>query len=99
MGKQLRAYIYIYIYNEKEFALFCTTSNVVLELFSNRRRHYYILFISSTGTFKLKKKDLQHDGFDPVKIKDKLYYLNSSGTYEHLNEEIYNHICTGKIRL
>lgn len=55
--------------------------------------------VDLTGTFKLKKRDLQHDGFDPVKIKDKLYYLNPAGMYEHLNEEIYNHICTGKIRL
>ncbi|PSN39833.1 Long-chain fatty acid transport protein 4 [Blattella germanica] len=52
-----------------------------------------------TGTFKLKKKDLQADGFDPVKIKDKLYYLDSTGSYEALTEEAYNHICTGKIRL
>lgn len=43
--------------------------------------------------------DLQNDGFDPVQIKDKLYYMNSSGAYECLTEEIYNHILSGKIKL
>jgi hypothetical protein len=57
------------------------------------------LLVSLIGTFKLIKRDLQHDGFDPVTIKDKLYYLNPSGAYEHLTEEIYNHISAGKIRL
>jgi hypothetical protein len=47
----------------------------------------------------MKKLDLQHDGFDPVQIKDMLYYLNTSGAYERLTEEIYNQIMSGKIRL
>ncbi|XP_023713297.2 long-chain fatty acid transport protein 4 isoform X1 [Cryptotermes secundus] len=55
--------------------------------------------VELTGTFKLKKRDLQREGFDPLKIEDKLYYLNPSGMYELLTEEIYVHIITGKIRL
>jgi hypothetical protein len=47
----------------------------------------------------MKKMDLQSDGFDPVKIKDKLYYWNTSQAYESLTEEIYNQIQSGKIRL
>ncbi|KAJ4449471.1 hypothetical protein ANN_00870 [Periplaneta americana] len=55
--------------------------------------------VDLTGTFKLKKRDLQQDGFDPVTIKDKLYFMSSSASYETLTEEIYNNIFTGKIRL
>ncbi|GAB6024394.1 hypothetical protein CHUAL_009560 [Chamberlinius hualienensis] len=41
--------------------------------------------IPMTGTFKLKKLELQEDGFDPRKCgSDKLYYLNSSKDYETL---------------
>jgi hypothetical protein len=47
----------------------------------------------------MKKTDLQHDGFDPVQINDKLYYWNTSETYESLTEEVYNQIQSGKIRL
>lgn len=56
-------------------------------------------FVSLTGTYKMKKLDLQREGFDPVQIKDKLYYWNTSETYESLTEEIYNQILSGKIRL
>jgi len=47
----------------------------------------------------MKKLDLQRDGFDPVQIKDKLYYWNTSEAYESLTEETYNQILSGKIRL
>jgi len=47
----------------------------------------------------MKKLDLQRDGFDPVQIKDKLYYWNTCDAYESLTEEIYNHILSGKIKL
>lgn len=52
-----------------------------------------------TGTFKLKKKDLQEDGFDIKKITDPIYFLDNSGVYVKLTEEIYNNILEGKIRL
>ncbi|CAK9830306.1 Long-chain fatty acid transport protein 4 [Anthophora retusa] len=52
-----------------------------------------------TGTFKLKKKDLQMDGFDIKKITDPIYFLESSGVYVKLTEQIYNNIHEGKVRL
>ncbi|XP_014478383.1 PREDICTED: long-chain fatty acid transport protein 4 [Dinoponera quadriceps] len=51
-----------------------------------------------TGTFKLKKKDLQQDAFDIKKIKDPVYFLNK-GTYVRMTDEFYNDILHGKIRL
>ncbi|XP_033184550.1 fatty acid transport protein 3 isoform X1 [Bombus vancouverensis nearcticus] len=51
------------------------------------------------GTFKLKKKDLQEDGFNIKKVSDPIYFLDNSGVYVKLTEEIYNNILDGKIRL
>lgn len=51
-----------------------------------------------SGTFKLKKKDLQEEGYDLKRIKDKLYYLNSKTGYELLTPEIYDQIQEGKVR-
>nr|CAH7739236.1 unnamed protein product [Callosobruchus chinensis] len=55
--------------------------------------------IDLTGTYKLKKNDLQSEGFDPRKISDHIYYLSSSGSYEILSPEIYDKINEGVIRL
>lgn len=57
----------------------------------------YCVFL---GTFKMKKTDLQQDGFNPGIIKDKLYYLDTkNGQYVALTEEIYDKINSGQIRL
>ncbi|XP_059473300.1 long-chain fatty acid transport protein 4 [Neocloeon triangulifer] len=50
-----------------------------------------------TGTFKLKKTDLQKEGFEPK--KDPVYYLASSGKYELITDEVYEQINMGKVRL
>ncbi|XP_046398342.1 long-chain fatty acid transport protein 4 isoform X2 [Ischnura elegans] len=55
--------------------------------------------LDMTGTYKLKKVDLQKDGFNPAGIKDKLYYFTGSGGYEPLTQDIYDQIQSGKIRL
>ncbi|XP_076649555.1 fatty acid transport protein 3 [Halictus rubicundus] len=52
-----------------------------------------------TGTFKLKKKDLQVDGFHIKKITDPIYFLDNSGAYVKLTEQLYNDILEGKARL
>ncbi|XP_017766329.1 PREDICTED: long-chain fatty acid transport protein 4 [Eufriesea mexicana] len=52
-----------------------------------------------TGTFKLKKKNLQQDGFDIKKITDPIYFLDNSGVYVKLTEQIYDNIHEGKVRL
>ncbi|KAK0172575.1 hypothetical protein PV328_005877 [Microctonus aethiopoides] len=54
--------------------------------------------IDLTGTFKLKKKDLQDEGYDIRKIRDKLYYWDARSGYELITPEVYNQIQIGKIR-
>ncbi|KAK9870445.1 hypothetical protein WA026_008010 [Henosepilachna vigintioctopunctata] len=52
-----------------------------------------------TGTYKLKKVDLQREGFDPSKTSDNIYYMDSSGSYSLLTKDIYNKIDSGLIRV
>lgn len=52
-----------------------------------------------TGTFKLKKIDLQRQGFNPNVIKDKLYFRKGNSEYVPLTKEIYEDIISGKIRV
>ncbi|KZC09870.1 PREDICTED: long-chain fatty acid transport protein 4 [Dufourea novaeangliae] len=52
-----------------------------------------------TGTFKLKKKDLQQDGFNIKKITDPVYFLDSSGVYVKFTEQLYNDILEGRARI
>jgi len=55
--------------------------------------------IDLTATFKLKKRDLQRDGFNPETIKDKLYMMdNKAQTYLPLTQEMYNNIVNGNTR-
>lgn len=54
--------------------------------------------IDLTGTFKLKKKDLVDEGYNPNRIGDKLYYLNEKSGYQLLTTEIYDQIQQGKVR-
>lgn len=56
--------------------------------------------LEMTGTFKLKKFTLQHEGFDPSVVSDKLFFLHpKTGNYEILNKELFNAIVTGSLRL
>ncbi|XP_073987990.1 long-chain fatty acid transport protein 4-like isoform X4 [Rhodnius prolixus] len=55
--------------------------------------------VEMTGTYKMKKLDLQKEGFDPSLIRDKLYYSSPSGCYEPLTQDVYTQLKTGKIRL
>ncbi|XP_047041487.1 long-chain fatty acid transport protein 4-like [Helicoverpa zea] len=57
--------------------------------------------LDMTGTFKMKKTDLQKDSFDPkLAKKDKLYYLDvKQGRYLPLGIEEYEKIISGQIRL
>ncbi|XP_060517576.1 long-chain fatty acid transport protein 4-like isoform X2 [Cylas formicarius] len=52
-----------------------------------------------TGTYKLKKNDLQREGFDPTATTDKIYYLGPDGRYQLLTKEIYDKIDSGLIRV
>ncbi|XP_073941559.1 long-chain fatty acid transport protein 4-like [Choristoneura fumiferana] len=57
--------------------------------------------VDMTGTFKMKKTDLQKEGFDPSVVgKDKLYYHDAKlGQYLPLGPEEYEKIINGQIRL
>lgn len=50
------------------------------------------------GTYKLQKIDLQREGFDITKIKDRLYFLEN-GKYVPLEAELYGKIVSGQMRL
>merc|ERR1719295_1015760 len=55
--------------------------------------------IDLTATFKLKKRDLQKEGFNPELVKDKLFMMDSkSRTYLPLTKEMYNNIVNGNTR-
>ncbi|XP_054014802.1 long-chain fatty acid transport protein 4-like [Hylaeus anthracinus] len=50
--------------------------------------------IEMTGTYKLKKLDLQREGFDPNKIKDEMYFL-AGNKYIEITPELYQEIISG----
>ncbi|XP_063975497.1 long-chain fatty acid transport protein 4-like [Diachasmimorpha longicaudata] len=52
-----------------------------------------------TGTYKLKKGDLQVEGFDVSKIKDPVYFLEKSGNYVRLTEQLHHDLLEEKIRV
>lgn len=52
-----------------------------------------------TGTFKLKKRDLQLEGYDITKIKDKIYILQSDGSYKVMTDEQNTQIKDGRAKL
>jgi hypothetical protein len=54
--------------------------------------------MSSAGTFKPKKHNLQGEGFNPHHIKDQLYFL-MGGQYVPLTEKLYDDIVDGRLRL
>lgn len=52
-----------------------------------------------TETFKLKKRDLQQEGYDVTKINDAIYLLQSDGMYKRLSVEKYEEIRSGRSKL
>lgn len=69
--------------------------NIISLNHSNLERPF---LITISGTFKLKKKDLVDEGYNPNRIGDKLYYLNEKSGYQLLTTEIYDQIQQGKVR-
>lgn len=51
-----------------------------------------------TGTYKLKKRELQVEGYNPSIVHDRMYFLDK-GVYVPLNDELYSKIVNGDIRL
>lgn len=55
--------------------------------------------LDMTGTFKLKKVDLQRDGYDITKIHDAIYLMQRDGSYKKMNLNDYEMIQNGSLRL
>ncbi|XP_020711168.2 long-chain fatty acid transport protein 4 isoform X2 [Athalia rosae] len=55
--------------------------------------------LSMTGTFKIKKKDLQLEAFDVTKIKDPVYFLDRTGSYVRLTDKLYSDIVEQRVRV
>lgn len=54
--------------------------------------------VPMTGTYKLKKIELQAEGYDVNSIKDNMYFYNSKlGKYVDLTKGLYEQIMTGRI--
>ncbi|CAG7716243.1 unnamed protein product [Allacma fusca] len=57
-------------------------------------------YIDLTGTFKLKKVDLQEEGFNIHKIQDSVYFFHGAhNKYVKLDEGLYNNLMEGKVRV
>ena len=53
-----------------------------------------------TGTFKLRKQDLAVEGYDPTRVRDRLYVADrQSQAYTDLDELTYQHLAAQKLRL
>jgi fatty-acyl-CoA synthase len=53
-----------------------------------------------TGTFKYSKTDLVRQGFDPAANKDAVYFdALESGGFTRLDQELYDRIQTGRVRI
>ncbi|KAM5239200.1 long-chain fatty acid transport protein 1 [Ctenodactylus gundi] len=56
--------------------------------------------VDTTGTFKIQKTRLQHEGFDPRQTRDRLFLLDlRQGHYLPLDEGVYERICAGAFSL
>ncbi|XP_066249339.1 long-chain fatty acid transport protein 4-like isoform X1 [Euwallacea similis] len=56
--------------------------------------------VPMTGTFKMMKLDLQKEGYNYGRIKDRLYFFDTkNGEYLQLNKELYEDIMGGRLRL
>lgn len=74
----------------------------VTEKLPSYARPMFVRFVkelTSTGTHKLKKVDLQKEGFNVEKISDEVYMLDSkTKSYRKLDKETYNNILNGNVR-
>ena len=76
-------------------------ANITVKLPAYARPYFLRLTaeLDITGTYKLKKRDLQLQGYDPDKIDDQLFFLDSkSSRYVPLTSELYSKINTNQVR-
>lgn len=54
--------------------------------------------VDMTGTYKLRKVELQQDGYNPNLTTDLIYYMTPKATYELLTPEVYQKILNNEMR-
>ncbi|HWA63195.1 MAG TPA: long-chain-acyl-CoA synthetase [Caulobacteraceae bacterium] len=54
--------------------------------------------IETTGTFKYRKLDLVADGFDPSKVRDRLY-VKAGDTYRPIDAKTFDAVMSGELRI
>lgn len=77
---------------------FAKNISKVLPAYAKPQFLRFLTKIDLTGTFKLRKVDLQKEGYDPSVITDELYYQTSKGKYELLTKDIYDKISRNEMR-
>ncbi|NWI44399.1 S27A4 protein, partial [Picathartes gymnocephalus] len=56
--------------------------------------------VSKTSTYKFQKMELRKQGFDPARVKDRLYFLDSKqGCYLPLDQAVFSRIQSGEQKL
>jgi fatty-acyl-CoA synthase len=87
---------------DAEFDLAAFRADVALRLPAYARPVFLRLLdtIESTGTFKSRKQDLMKEGFDPARIRGKLYFDDPrTQAYVPLDAAVYAAILTGTVRI
>lgn len=104
--KKIFLKLYFHYCNEYIFNIFLTSIFIKINISllfciqTSKLNHFNLKrLIIISGTFKLKKKDLVAEGYNPNIIGDKVYYLNEKSGYQLLTAEIYKQIQQGNIRL
>ena len=73
-----------------------TLQLISTSLITNPKTNFVKCFPS--GTFKIQKKTLQDEGFDPKRTTDQIYYLDmKSSKYCQVTERVYSDITLGNI--
>lgn len=83
---------------EVDLDKFAVNLNKVLPSYAKPLFIRFLTKVDLTGTFKLRKVDLQKEGYDPNAIEDVMYYLTNKGKYELLTKEVYDKILNHELR-
>lgn len=77
-----------------QLSLFYTCLDMQVAIFFNTCISHIFL-----GTFKMKKVDLQNDGYDLSKVGNDSLYFSDNGKFVPLNQELHEKIANGSKRL
>ncbi|XP_073980024.1 long-chain fatty acid transport protein 4-like isoform X3 [Rhodnius prolixus] len=84
--------------NELDLPAFANAIDMTLPNYARPLFLRILRTMELTGTFKMKKIQLQKQGFDPEEISDKLYFRQGS-TYVPLTKHLYTSIIAGNTKL